>query len=223
MGKTVRVLARGWLWQYLAVSLGFVGVSAGGVLLLGYKNLFGTYFVSSSLLCLIFYMMTGVMSGSIWPGIGLSMGATRRQYFAGMQAAMLLGLAGYFALMLAASAIWDQFTLAGRIDRELGIMLLQPNSPAACLQMLGMLALFGQLGLLLGFLAGRIGKVGYAVSMIGVLLVCIALYLVVAFGQSGLLPMPLLLQPGPLGGLCLAAALAAGAACGALMHGYSVK
>lgn len=223
MGKTVRVLMRGWLWQYLAVTISFVAVSAVGVLLLGNQNIFGTYFASSSLLCLIFYLITGIMSGSVWPGICLSMGATRRQYFAGLQTAMLLGLAGYVATMLAASAAWDGLNMAGRIDREMGFMLLRSDSSAAFLQILGMLALFGQLGLLLGFLAGRIGKLGYALSFIGVLLVCIALYLAVAFGQTELFTMPLLLQPGPLGGLCLAAALAAGAAGGALMRGFSVK
>lgn len=223
MGKTVRVLVRGWLWQYLAVTIGFVAVSAVGVRLLGNENIFGTYFASSSLLCLIFYLITGIMSGSVWSGICLSMGATRRQYFAGLQTAMLLALAGYVAIMLAASAAWDRMDLAGMIDREMGFMLLQSGSGAECLQMFGLLALFGQLGLLLGFLANRIGKLGYILSFIGALLVCIALYLVVAFGQTELLTMPLLLQPGPLGGLCLAASLAAGAAGGALMRGFSVK
>lgn len=223
MLKTVRVLARGGLGQYLAITLCFAAVTVGGVTLLGGQNLFGTYLVSGSLLCVMFYLMSGILLGSVWPGLCLSMGATRRQFFAGLEGTLLLGLAAYLAIMAAVSAAWQQFAALGRVEADLGFMMLRPNSPADLLQAAGMLAVFGQAGVLLGLLSGRVGRIGYVASLVLILLVCIALYLTVAFGQSGLLNMPLLLRPAPLGGICCAIALAAAGVCGALMRRFTVK
>lgn len=223
MLKTVRVLARGGLWPYLAVTLCFAAATVGGVALLGGQNLFGTYLVSNSLLCVMFYLMSGLLLGSIWPGLCLSMGATRRQFFAGLEATLLLGFAAYLVIMAAVSAAWQQLAALGKADPDLGFMMLRLGSPAAVLQAAGLLAVFGQLGALLGLLSCRVGRIGYVVSLVLVILVCIALYLVTAFGQTGLFTMPGPLQPAPLGGICCAAALAAAGGCGALMRGFTVK
>lgn len=223
MGKTMRVLVRGGLWIYLAITVCFAAVTVGGVALFGGKNLFGTYLLSNSLLCVMFYLMSGVMLGSIWPGLCLSMGATRRQFFAGLQAAMLLGLAAYLAIMAAVGAAFQQLLAAGRMELAADFMLLRVDTPAALVQAVGLLAVFGQLGILLGLLSARIGRIGYVASMVLIILFCIALYLVVGFGQSGLFHMPLLLQPGPLGGICCALALAAAVGCGGLLRRFAVQ
>lgn len=223
MLKTVRVLVRGGLWAYLAITLCFAAATVGGVALLGGKNIFGTYLLSNSLLCVMFYLMSGLMLGSIWPGLCLSMGATRRQFFAGLQGALLLGLAAYLAIMAAVSAAFQQLVAAGRVEPTVDFMLLRVDTPAALVQAVGLLAVFGQMGVLLGLLSSRVGRIGYVVSLVLIILFCIALYLVVGFGQAGLFRMPLLLQPGPLGGVCCALALAAAAGCGGLLRRFAVQ
>lgn len=222
MLKTVRVLIRGSLWQYLAVTLGFVVITVGGVALFGSDNLFGTYLIANSLLCMMFYLMSGIALGSIWPGLCLSMGATRRQFYAGVQLTMLLGLAGYLAVSAGTCAAWRQLAALGLADEQMGFMLLQLASPAEFLQTLGILTVFGQLGLLMGFVSQRSGKLVYVICMVLAIIFCINLYLAVALSQAHIFTMPLLLQPAPLGGACLALALGAGAGSAALMRKYAV-
>ncbi len=222
MLKTTRVLVRGTLWQYLAITLAFAVITVGGVSVFGPGNLFGTYLVANSMLCIMFYLMTGVALGSIWPGLCLSMGATRRQYTAGLQLTMLLGLAGYLAITAGVGAAWQQLAARGMADDRIGFMLLQLSPPGGLLQAVGMLAVFGQLGLLLGLISQRAGRMVYIVSMFVVIIFSIGLYLVVALSQAEVFTMPAPLRPAPLGCICLAVALGAGVGGAVLMRNYAV-
>lgn len=222
MLKTTRVLVQGSLWQYLAITLAFAAGTVGGVAAFGSDNLFGTYLVANSMLCIMFYLMTGVGLGSIWPGLCLSMGATRRQYYAGLQITMLLGLAGYLAITAGVGAAWQQLEAAGLADNRIGFMLMRLSGDGGFLQALGMLAVFGQLGLLMGLISQRAGRMLYTITLVVVIILCIGLYLLVALGQADIFTMPAPLRPVPLGCICLALALGAGVGCAVLMRDYAV-
>ena len=204
----LRVLLPGILAILSVLGLGsLLGIAVTGRA----DGLFFTYYQMYPAMAIFTLFIIGTSSTSAYIGLCLSMGVTRRTYFAAIQWSMVL-----FSLLAAAIG-----ALAAVIPGWTGMDWLQPPLTMAGLPVLVLATLFFQEAAgVLGFLGGKNRWLMVLVTVLSVLLLGLVTFLVVIAGEDGtpwLGGSLWMLGGGALGSLVLAAIFRL------LLAGYVVK